>query len=81
MVGRRFAAVAHLQDDLSGVGDDSLITVRVDGQWVPPEYDPETQQLVAQPFEPLSPGKHRLELEVSDWAGNTRRVSRSFRVK
>ena len=81
VVGRRFAVVAQLQDDLSGVGDDSLITVRVDGQWVPPEYDPETRQLVAQPFEPLAPGKHRFELEVSDWAGNTRRVSRSFRVK
>jgi hypothetical protein len=37
--------------------------------------------LVARPFETLAPGPHRLDLEVSDWAGNVRRVSRSFHVK
>jgi hypothetical protein len=81
VVGRHPVITAHLDDDLSGVGDDSLIVVRVDGSWIPPEYDPEMNQLVARPFETLAPGPHRLDLEVSDWAGNVRRVSRSFHVK
>jgi hypothetical protein len=81
VVGRRAAIVAQLEDDLSGVGNDSLVSVRVDGQWLPPEYDPETNQLVARPFEPFSPGSHRLEVEVHDWAGNVARVQRTFHVK
>lgn len=80
VVGREPVIVARLEDDLSGVGDDTLITVTVDGEWVIPEYDPETKQLVARSHA-LKPGSHRLELEVYDWAGNVSRVSRSFHVK
>lgn len=81
VVSRRPVISARLDDDLSGVGDDSLISVTVDGEWVIPEYDPETHQLVARPNNPLTPGEHRLDLEVYDWAGNVNRVSRSFHVK
>jgi hypothetical protein len=63
------------------VGNDSLIIVRVDGQWIPPEYDPETHLLVARPFSRLKRGSHTLELEVYDWAGNKTYRTRRFRVK
>jgi hypothetical protein len=81
VVGRRPVVTAHVDDDLSGVGDDSLISVRLDGEWLLPEYDPETHRLSARPFVPLKPGSHRLDLEVQDWAGNVTRMSRTFRVK
>jgi hypothetical protein len=72
---------AYIEDEGAGVGNDSLIIVRVDGQWIPPEYDPETHLLVARPFNRLKRGSHALELEVYDWAGNKTYRTRRFRVK
>jgi hypothetical protein len=81
LVERRPTVSARLEDDLSGVADDSLIIVRIDGAWTLPEFDPETALFWARPWEPLAPGSHRLELEVHDRAGNVTHQSRSFRVK
>lgn len=81
VVNRRFVITAVLEDELSGVGNDTMITVRVNGEWLVPEYDPETDRLVARPFAPWAPGEHLLELEVYDWAGNVTRVKRTFHVK
>ena len=81
VVNRRFVISAQVDDDLSGVGNDTMIVVRVNGEWLPPEYDPETDRLVARPMRPWAAGKHLLELEVYDWAGNVTRVSRTFHVK
>jgi hypothetical protein len=71
---------ARLDDDFSGVGDDTMIEVLLDGTWIVPEYDPETHQLVAEPWSRLKAGTHTLEVRVSDWAGNQTEVKRSFRV-
>jgi hypothetical protein len=71
---------ARLDDDFSGVGDDTMIEVLIDGTWIPPEYDPETHQLIAEPWARLKTGRHTLEVRVSDWAGNRTEVKRTFRV-
>ena len=71
---------AILDDEESGVGNDSMIVVRIDGQWIPPEYDPETRRLVARPWDPMTPGKHTLEITVEDWAGNRSVRRHAFRV-
>jgi hypothetical protein len=71
---------ARLDDDFSGVGDDTMIEVLLDGTWLVPEYDPETRQLVAEPWSRLKAGTHTLEVGVSDWAGNRAHVKRTFRV-
>lgn len=71
---------ARLDDDLSGVGDDTMIEVLIDGTWIVPEYDPETHQLKAEPWSRLSRGPHTLVVRVRDWAGNLAEVERKFRV-
>lgn len=81
VVGKNTAIFAHLEDNLSGVGNDTMITVRVDGVWLVPEFDPERRELVAWPFTPWKPGRHSLEVEVYDWAGQVTRVRHNFQVK
>jgi hypothetical protein len=71
---------ALVEDDLSGVGNDTMITVLLDGEWIVPEYDTETHRLIARPWQPLPPGEHTLRIEVSDWAGNRTVRTRRFRV-
>jgi hypothetical protein len=68
-------------DDLSGIADDRNIRILLDGRWLIPEYDPETEQLTTYPAAPLSDGLHQLTIEVSDRAGNSRTVESQFYVK
>ncbi|MGB5106832.1 MAG: M23 family metallopeptidase [Candidatus Zixiibacteriota bacterium] len=63
-------------DDLSGVSD--YIDIRIDGQWIIPIYDPETGGVTAVPHFDLTKGKHKLEVKVSDKAGNIRRTATEF---
>lgn len=71
----------RISDDLSGFSDDTRISVRLDGQWLVPEYDVETERLVTYPREPLTPGGHELIIEAVDREGNRRRVTSHFTVK
>jgi len=68
----------RVSDDLSQMGDDSLVTILLDGEWLIPEYDPETEILKTQPRRKLPDGKHMLEIKVSDRVGNSRTVSTDF---
>lgn len=79
-VRSNIAIRARIEDDGSGIASDSLLSVRVDGEWIPPEYDPEQHLLVAYPWEPLSIGEHTLEIHVQDWAGNVTMRTRRFEV-
>jgi hypothetical protein len=71
---------ALVRDDLSGVGSDQDILITIDGEWMIPEYDPETSVLVTRPIFPLSFGKHELLISVKDSAGNKSEVRRYFFV-
>jgi hypothetical protein len=71
---------AVVKDDLSGIGSDLDILVTIDGEWMIPEYDPETSVLVTKPISPLSYGKHELLISVKDRCGNRSEVRRNFFV-
>ncbi len=71
---------AVITDDLSGIGDDQDIEIRIDGEWMIPEYDVEKKVLSARPIGPLKPGKHLLSIWARDRAGNETTVTREFSV-
>ncbi len=58
-----------IEDALSGIGDDRNILIKLDGEWLIPEYDPETGMVRTRPLEPLDEGRHHLAIEVTDRAG------------
>ena len=60
-----------LSDSLAGIADDRSVEVTIDGEWMIPEYDPEDEILLVQPFEPLADGEHVIRVRVTDRAGNT----------
>jgi hypothetical protein len=71
---------AMVRDDLSGIGSDQDILVTIDGEWMIPEYDPETNVLFTRPTSPLSYGKHELLISVKDRCSNRSEVRRNFFV-
>ncbi|MBU8932866.1 MAG: M23 family metallopeptidase [candidate division Zixibacteria bacterium] len=70
-----------IEDTLSGIGDDSDIRIEIDGQWLIPEYDPESGRCSARPLEPLEPGRHHFGLMVTDRAGNLFEKYFNFYIK
>jgi hypothetical protein len=66
----------RIDDNLSGIRDS--VEVDVDGQWCIPVYDPEAGTLISTPHFDLTPGKHRLDIKVTDRVGNQRHVSSEF---
>jgi hypothetical protein len=67
---------ATLSDTLSGIED--KIEVRVDGAWLIPDYDFESGIVKAKPHFNLKPGNHRLDIIVTDRAGNERHYKGNF---
>ncbi|TFH66056.1 MAG: hypothetical protein E4G91_00190 [Candidatus Zixiibacteriota bacterium] len=63
-------------DNLSGIRDS--VEVDIDGQWCIPVYDPEAGTLISIPQFDLTPGKHRLDIKVTDRVGNQRHVRSEF---
>ncbi len=69
------------RDTLSGIPSDGGITVTLNGQWLPCDYDPETLQARAVPGSPLEPGEHHLGITITDRVGNTTEQFAKFRVQ
>ena len=72
---------AHISDNLSGIWVDTLFDIRLDGQWLIPEYDNEDNELKTRPNQPLKRGEHRLVISVRDNAGNRTQRMTTFRVQ
>ena len=70
-----------VEDLLSGIADDQSFNVKLDKEWLIPEYDPETKRFIARPAKPLTPGKHHLGIEVVDRVGNKSEQYLNFFVK
>jgi len=70
-----------LSDSLSSFEDDRSIVIKLDGQWVIPEYDPETCICTTSPNESLEAGEHHLAIEVSDRAGNKSEKYLKFKIR
>ncbi|MCH9024859.1 MAG: hypothetical protein IH931_05945, partial [candidate division Zixibacteria bacterium] len=60
----------ELSDTLSGFEDDRNILIKLDGNWMIPEYDPETFICQTAPIKSLEPGEHHLAIIVTDRMGN-----------
>ena len=60
----------ELSDTLSGFEDDRNILIKLDGNWMIPEYDPETFICQTAPIKSLEPGEHHLAIVVTDRVGN-----------
>lgn len=75
---KRPRITAVITDDLSGIGDDRDIVMKIDGEWMIPEYDVEKRILSTRPIAPLTPGRHLLSIWVCDRAGNETAVTREF---
>lgn len=69
-----------LDDELSGIRDDRNISITIDGEWLIPEYEPETKICRSQPLKDLSDGSHKLDIVVTDRAGNRTEQSLTFNV-
>ncbi|MCH9031839.1 MAG: hypothetical protein IIB00_06230, partial [candidate division Zixibacteria bacterium] len=72
---------ATIEDKLSGIWVDTLFDIRLDGEWLIPEYDAEDHILRTKPNHPLKPGSHNLVITVRDNAGNKARRSVKFIVE
>lgn len=70
-----------ITEDLSGIEDDGNITVMLDGHWLIPEYDPETERLKTYPDRALAEGRHELMITATDRVGNSRTVYSYFYVE
>lgn len=60
----------NMDDNLSGFDSDTLLTVTLDGRFLPCEYDPDTKSVRANLNFKLKPGKHELLIKVRDCMGN-----------
>jgi len=69
-----------ISDDLSGIGSDTDIEVLLDGEWLIPEYDPETLKGKTRPRDNLSLGQHKLEIIARDRVGHQDHFVRNFAV-
>lgn len=69
-----------IRDNLSGIDNDEQVSIFLDGRWLIPEYDPETEILKTYPDRNLANGRHDLKITVSDRAGNSRTVATHFFV-
>ena len=78
---RRPKVVAHVKDAASGIWREEDFAMRIDGEGLIVEYDPEEDRMVAQPRQPLTPGSHRLEIVVRDISGNESRRTTTFRIE
>ncbi|MFH2037646.1 MAG: hypothetical protein ABIJ45_14695, partial [Candidatus Zixiibacteriota bacterium] len=69
-----------ITDGLAQIEDDTQIEIFLDGQWLIPEYDPETFILKTYPDKPLQKGKYNLLIRATDRVGNRREVNTDFFV-
>ncbi len=60
----------HVHDQMSGIASENDIVLRLDGQKLIAEYDPERRRVLYQVVEPLAPGRHELSVWAQDRCKN-----------
>ena len=71
----------RFSDRLSGVEDEDNYEVRLDGSKIVMEYNPKRLTAFHRVETPLAPGKHVLDVEVKDRAGNVTADRREFFIR
>lgn len=69
-----------IKDEISDMVASGL-TLKIDGNVVPAEYDPARDRLIYMPYKPLSGGSHRLQVNAVDRVGNIAEKSVTFTIK
>jgi hypothetical protein len=67
-------------DNLAGIADDQNFLIKIDGDWVIPEFDPEKSILTVVPREDLADGEHHLSIEITDRLGHKAEQYMRFNV-
>ncbi|MCY3869206.1 MAG: M23 family metallopeptidase [Gemmatimonadetes bacterium] len=78
---RQPRVAASVWDTSSGIWREEDMIMRIDGNALIVEYDPEENRIFAKPRKPLTPGAHKLEVIVRDICGNESRRTTAFRIK
>lgn len=71
----------RIKDDLSGIEDDQSIVVKVNGKWVPVEYDTEKEMATVMLPWSLPDGEQHLAINVTDRAGHLGERYMHFYIK
>jgi hypothetical protein len=78
---RRPLISVGVNDSLSGFDSEESIELRLDGQKLIAEYDPERDVVQYQPKRDLAPGVHKLTARAEDRCGNVARREVEFTVR
>lgn len=70
----------EVDDNASGFSEETQFVLRLNGTQVIARYDPQHDRLIYVPRDSLDPGDYRVNLEVTDNAGNVGRVSSTFTI-
>jgi hypothetical protein len=70
----------EVDDNASGFSEETQFVLRLNGTQVIARYDPQHDRLIYVPRDALDPGDYRVNLEVTDNAGNVGRVSSTFTI-
>ena len=71
----------EVTDEHAGFDDERQLILHLDGRPVIARYDPPRDHLIYEPVEPLTVGEHTVELEATDGAGNTTRLTATFTIR
>ena len=77
----RFKLTFEVEDELSGIKDDQAFHVKIEKEWMIPEYDPETKKFIAYPAKKLTTGRYHLGIEIVDRVGNKYQQYLNFFIK
>ena len=69
-----------ISDGISGVDLDGGISMKIDGIWVPADYDLSTRKFAYKVRNNLRRGRHKLEIEAYDRQGNKTSISKYFTI-
>jgi hypothetical protein len=78
---RRPLISVGVNDSTSGFDSEEAIELRLDGQRLIAEYDPERDVVQYRPKRDLTPGIHKLTVRAEDRCGNVARAEAEFTVK
>lgn len=68
----------NVTDDLSGFSRESQLEMKIDGNWVPADYDITTKSYKYQIESPLRPGEHSVTVRATDNQGNSATATWKF---